>query len=349
MKKSLWISVPLSLICISANAATPAPSTSTASAPKAPAATAPQSTITPAAAQSATPAPQAGSTITPAAAQSATTAAPAASTAVKAPVKKAAATSTTKAPAPKAVEAPKVGYSLIFDTNYTLQASTQPNGKRSQSQDYSLIPGISYGDYSGNVTFTYEQDLVDSTSDGFADPAFGASRKAWELNKYFKLGPSVALVLPMTDDTKNNVGLLYNIGAALSLSLNTKTLGWDAWSISTSVAFNRNFTKYDTKAEDGNPNTMYRIRQRYNVGYAFTDKLSLSTRFQFDSNTSVGGIVRNSFLHWQALGYAITDNVEVNFTHANSNSLYKPTTYESNLNFYDEQKSNYSIGMTVSI
>ncbi|AGH96023.1 hypothetical protein [Pseudobdellovibrio exovorus] len=342
MKKNLWISVPLlSLICVGAHAAG-TPTVRMVRPAQAAAPTAPQSTVAAPQAQAAAPSAPAAKTATAAPTSSASVAKPAAAA-------QKAATSTTKAPAAKAEEKPSVSFGLMFDTNYTLQAKQQDDGSRSQEQDFTLMPSMKYSDYSANVSFTYVQDLADSkNSAGFIDPAFGFSRKAWKLNDYFNLGPSMSLILPMTDNSKNNVGLMYNIGAALSLSVNTKTLGWDNWRLSTSVSYNRNFTDYDTRL-DGNPNTAYRIRQRYNIGYNFTDQLSLSTRFQFDSNYSVSGIVRNSFLHFQSLGYDINDVVGVNFTHTNSNSMYKAQTYESNLKFFDDTSSTYSVGLTLSI
>lgn len=331
MKKNLWITIPVSLLCLSANAA----STTTTTRVARPAQAAAPGTST----------AQAPATTTATAPTAAKPAATATKMKMKAPT---AATSTVKAPAKKE-EPASLGFSLIFDTNHTIGAAPNDEGVRSESHDFSLIPGMSYGDYSTDVTFTYEQDMVDSSaSPGFYDPAFGFYRKAWELNKYFKLSPSISLILPMSDSSKNNVGLMYNVGAGLKLALNTKTLGWDNWSFNYNPSYTRNFTTYDTKL-NGDPNTLYRIRNRFNMGYSFTDKLSLSLRFQLDSNYSVEGIVRNNFLHYQYIAYAITDNVEVNVGHTNSAGLLKPATYENNLKFYDETSSTYSAGMTISI
>lgn len=337
MKNNLWISIPLSVLCagLTANAASQTPTTTR------------RVVVRPA--QTAAPAPTQGSSTAKAPTAPAPTATTVAPRPQTKPLKaKAAATSTVKAPAKKEEPPPTTSFGFVFDTNYSLQASTQADGTRTQGQDFTVIPSVKYGKYKADVAVTYEQDLVDSAaSPGFYDPGFGFYRSAWEPNSYVKISPSMSLILPMTDNSKNNVGLIYNIGGALSFSLNTKTLGWDNWSMSYVPSYTRNFTNYDTKLKDGSPNTMYRIRNRFNVGYSFTDKLSLATRFQFDSNYSVSGIVRNSFLHFQSLGYAINDTVEVNITHTNSNSLYKSQTYESNLKFYDDTSSIYSVGMTV--
>lgn len=279
------------------------------------------------------------------AANTVTIAQPAPSNTLAAP---AAATSTAAAPEKKE-EAPSVKYSMMFDTSYSMQAKQQPDGSRAEENSFTFMPGMSYGEYRASAVLIYSQDLADSAkSAGFYDPSFSLSKKSWKLGEYFSLGPSLSLALPMSDNSKNNVGLLYNIGGALSLSLNTKALGMDSWSISTSLGYNRNFTNYDTNAS-GSPNTAHRIRQRYNVGYQFTDKLSLSTRFQFDSSYTVNGVVKNAFLHYQTLGYDITDNISMSLGHANSNALLKADTYENNLKFFDDESSTYSVGVSVSL
>jgi hypothetical protein len=329
MKDNRFYLLPLSLICalsLNAQAATtttaPAPTgTTAATAPAAPAAPGSTTAVKPAA---------------PAAAKA------------KTATKPAAGTNKTKAPE-KAPEPAKLSFNLSFDASYTLQAEKPANDPRAQSMSYELTPGMGYGDYSAFAYFSYTQDLIDSTAPSWSDPLFGAGRKAWSLGEYFTLGPSGTIILPMTDATKNEVGLLYNIGGALKLGLKTKAIGLDNWSIAYSVAYNRNFTKFDTNARTNSPNTMSRIRQRFDVNYNITDSLSFFNRFQFDSNTSVYGVVRNSFLFVNSFSYQINDVVGVSLSHANGGSLLKPETYQNNLKLYDSESSEYSVGLSLGI
>jgi hypothetical protein len=259
----------------------------------------------------------------------------------------AAATSTTEVK--KAEEAPSLKFSLDLGFGYNLGAETQDDGTRSESMDYSFIPGMSYGVYKASVFELYEQDLKDTASNGsFIDPAFSFSRSSFELNKYFKLGPALSLTLPMSDSSKNSTELLYQAGGSLGLYLQTKQLGLDNWDIGYYIGYVRNFTKYATSAS-GDPVTMQRIRQRINVGYKLTEKLSIKTRFQFDSKYSSEGIVRNDFLHYENLVYDINGTLSFSFGHSYSNSLLDGTTYESNLHFYDKKKSQYTAELDVSI
>lgn len=297
---NFWISLPLSMICLFANAQAPATTT--------------------------------------------TTVATTASTTTKAAP--AVATSTTVAP--KKEEAPSVKYGVTYEAGYSMQAQTQPDGTRSQSMSHSFTPSLSYGEYKSTISIGYEQDLADSASNGFADPTFALSKKAWTLGDYFKLAPSGNLTLPMTDKSKNVVGLMYNIGGALGLSLNTKALGMDSLSVGYQLAVNKNFTNYDTSAT-GSPSTSHKLRNRFTLGYGFTESFSFFNMFDFNSSYSVNGVVTNSFFSLQSFGYGINDNVSVSVAHSNGGAYLKTGTYENNLKFFDSEGSNYSFTLEVNL
>lgn len=258
----------------------------------------------------------------------------------------AAATSTTEV---KKEEAPSVKYKLDLGIDYSIQAQTQSGGTRTEGLSYSFTPGLSYGIYKASVFTAYNQDLKDTSKTGYwYDPSFSFSRSSIPLNEYFKLGPALSLTLPVTDSSKNKTELLYSAGGSVGLYLETKKLGLDNWSMGYYLGYVRNFTRYATTSA-GDPVTMQRFRQRINVGYKFTDKFSLSTRFQFDSKYSSEGVVRNDFLHFETFGYDLTDTISVSFGHTNSGELLNGTTYENQLKFFDEANSEYSAGISISI
>ncbi len=287
-------------------------------------------------------------TATPASTTTTTVATPApAATATAAPVTAPAATSTTALP--KKEEAPSVKFKFDYSLGYTIQAQEQPKGTRKQELGHNFTPSMSYGDYSSFAYIGYEQDLIDTSSNGWSDVVLGLSKKSWELSKLLKLGPSIGAVLPLNDSTRNEVGLLYAASAALTLSLNTKTLGWDAWSMSYQANLSKNFLSYDTNAKSGSPNRAYGFRNRFNLGYDITEKISFFTRFDFNSNYTVNGVVTNGFAHFQSLGYTINDVTSVSITHANGGDVLKGGNYENNLKFYDAESSSYSVGLSVSL
>ena len=259
----------------------------------------------------------------------------------------AASTSTTAAP--KAEEAPKWSFRMGIGPSYTMGAQAKPDGSRSESLSTSFTPSVGYGNWTLMLFELYSQDLKNASGGGnFIDPMLFLSRKSIPLGDYLSIGLGANLTIPMTDSTKNNVNLLYGIGGSAQLNLNTKTLGMDAWKISYYLAGNRNFTQFSTTSA-GEPITMGRIRQRINVGYGFTENFSLSTRFEFDSNYSAEGVVRNKFMHYETLGYQITDSIGISAGHTNANTLLDGTTYQSNLKFFDENTSEYSVGLDISL
>ena len=309
MLKIMWTPLAMTLLCAIAHAQAPATSTSKTALDAKPAAT--------------TSASQDASGATPIAATSVTE------------VKK--------------DEPPSLKYSLDLSFGYTLQAEKQADGTQAESSSFAFTPGMSYGVYKASVFEQYNQNLKDTTKTGYwYDPAFSFSRTSFPLNDYFKFGPAISLTLPMTDGAKNTKELLYTIGGSTSFYLQTKNLGLDAWDIGYYIGYIRNFTKYSTDSA-GEILTMQRIRQRINVTYKFTDSLSLKTRFQFDSNYSTEGVVRNEFLTYQTLSYAINDTVSVSAGHTNSGSALDGTTYENNIKFYDQKKSEYSASLDISI
>jgi hypothetical protein len=312
MLKKLWLSLPLSMICMFAQAQTVTTASST-----------PTNTLAPA---------KSGTTMS----KSSVTAAPTAGT------------STTEV---KKEEDPKVKFGMSIAGSYGTQVQKQADGTRKESITYEFTPSIAYDKYTFMIYTAYEQDLKDTGSNGsFLDPSYILSRAGWTLNDYFKLSPGAVLVLPVSDDAKNNRNLLYSVTGNLTLGLQTKALGLDALSVSYMLGYTGNNTQFSTTAA-GEPLTAYRIRNRLNVGYKFTDKFSLATRFQMDSNYSAveAGVVKNSFLHFQSFAYALTDNLEISAGHSNDGSLLKGPDYKNNLKFFDEESSSYSVGLELSL
>lgn len=306
--KNLLITVPLSLICLFAQAATtPAP--------------APAST----AAKPATAAPGAATT---------------------------SAVNTSVAAAPAAAEPKHLSASLTLGAEYGIQGQQQPEGTRSQGMTYNIKPGLSYGDYTIKVDEYWDQDLVDPASgngDAWSDPNTIITRKGWDLGKYIKLSPQASFVLPTKTATRSEVGLIYSVSAAAGLALQTKALGMDAWSFGYQLQYTKTETQYDTNAKTGAPSNNFKIRNRITFGYQITDSIAFFNLFDFRSNYSVNGVVTNSFLTLQSIGYDINENVSVSIGHNNDSPYLKNDTYEPNLKLYDEAKSNYTVGIEMNI
>lgn len=311
--KNLWISLPISLICLFAQAQTT--TTTTASTPAPTAAKAPAKTTAPGAATTS-------------------------------------AVNTSVAAAPTEEPKKSVSFGLGLGAEYGWQAQQQPDGTRGQSMTYNIAPTMSYGDYTLKSDQYFEQDLIDSNasqSEAWTDPNLILSKKSVPLGQYFKFGPSATVVFPMKDSSRNAVGALYTVSGAATISVNTKALNMDAWSFGYQISATRYFTQFETRADNGNPNAFSRLRNRLTFGYQIMDKLSFFNLFDFNSNYSVNGVVTNSFFSLQSIGYDLTDSLNISVGHANSGSVLKAKTYENNLKMYDEKGSFYSLGLSLSI
>lgn len=302
MLKNFWKSLPITLICVSAYAATTPPAASTVKAPAAPG------------------------------------------------------TSTMAAPAAPAANPTTFGLSI--DASYETQAYAQKdadgNVTRSETMAYGFTPSMKFGDgYKLSSYWEYDQNLnTDSNaSPDWIDPSVTLSRKAWELGKYIKLGPSGTVTLPMSNGSKNTTNLKYAAAGKLNASLNTANLGMDAFSLSYGVQYTRFFTEFSTNTK-GDPVTQSRLRQDIHVGYQIIDPLSFDFFFRHDSKFSSEGVTRGFFIMQQTLEYAINDSLSVNVNHTNAADVLKKDeqeNYQNAIKFDDVENSTYSVGVSLSI
>jgi hypothetical protein len=303
MLKNFWKSLPITLICVSAYAATTPPAASTVQAP-------------------------AG-----------------------------AGTSTMAAPAPAAPKPTTFG--LALDLSYEAQAYAQKDQEtgtvtRSESLAYGFTPSMKFGDgYRLSSYWEYGQNLnTDSNSSGeWIDPSVSLSRKAWELGKYIKLGPSATVTLPLSNGSKNTTNLKYAAAGKLTTSLNTANMGLDAFSASYGLQYVRFFTEFSTNTK-GDPVRQSRLRQDINLGYQIIDPLSFNFFFRHDSNFSSEGVTRGFFIMQQTLEYSINDSLSVNVNHTNAADVLKKDeqeNYQNAIKFDDIENSTYSVGVSLSI
>ena len=89
--------------------------------------------------------------------------------------------------------------------------------------------------------------------------------------------------------------------------------------------------------------------KRLSASYDFYDSISFSTRFQFESAFDTAGTVTNAFLHFEQLEYYSNDYLAAFLGHTNSNGLFNPETYQNNLKLYDNNSSEYYLGLTLSL
>ncbi len=247
---------------------------------------------------------------------------------------------------PKKVE-PLFKLGLDLSTTYGLQSEKQSDGTQSQSLYYEANPKVQYGIYSLVGAIYYYQNLQSPQYDEWQDSTLTFTRSAWNAGDYVLLVPYLIYGAPLSKSSREKSFITSTAGTSVNVGLNTANLGLPQLILNYSFNYTKMFTSSDLNSKK-EPNVDYRLRQRFNFGYSFTETFSFKTRFQFDSAYAKDNFVTNAFLHYQQFDYRTNDYVTIYAGHANSNGLYNPETYENNLKFYDGKSSEFFLGFTLS-
>lgn len=241
-----------------------------------------------------------------------------------------------------------LSYKVTLGAKTTAQAETQSDGSRSQNIEYTITPEMSFSDYTLMTSLSYTQELLESKKSEMSDIPLILNRKDWKFD-YVGIAPEGFILFPVKEKTRDVVQLKYTLGITMNLNLDLQQmLSWDSARISYSLGYAKSVTDYSTSTK-GDPNIDYRIRQRLNYSYKFSDEWSLKFRFQFDSNYGTDDELKNAFTHFQSVEYAYSKKLKFSAGHSNSDSLYHKETYESNLKLYDSSTSELFFGVSYSI
>lgn len=263
-----------------------------------------------------------------------------------------AATSTTTTTAAKSAK--PVSFNFMYGLSYNAQMQEQENHARGEYLQHQFMPKMKMGDFSLFGDFYYYDDIKDPSASEWWDSAVVLTYKPVEIGKYFTLGPLGALGLPLQKSSREGGGIKYSLGTTLALGLNTKNMGLEALTLNYTIGYTKYTTEFHTKP-NGDPSADYRIRQRVNFGYQFTDKFSFSSRFQYDSGYSNQGVVKNAYYHFEVLEYQFTDIFAASIGHSTGSAVYSITEsgndilFENDLKFYDPKISEIGIGISLSI
>ncbi len=253
----------------------------------------------------------------------------------------------------KKVEPPVKLLGFILSSSYNRQGEKQKDGTLGEYYSHILNPSLQLGEFSLLGYFYYYDDIKSPGLNEWQDSVIALTKKPWELGNYFTLASGVAVTLPLSKASRE-IGQKYSIGTSLTLGLNTKNMGLPAWIFSYSVGYTKMNNEFETSPK-GEPVTSYRIRQRINIGYNFTDAFSFKTRFQYDSAYAYSNVVRNAFLHFQVFGYQFNDHLGVYVGHTNGGNAFlvkeseQDYYLENNVKFFDPNASEYAVGIDLSI
>lgn len=249
------------------------------------------------------------------------------------------------AAAPVVAPAPKI-FGIAFVPTYNIQAEKQADKTQFEYHYFELRPTVKLGDYKITATLYYYDDKHNPKYSEWKDSYLSLNRKAWVLGDYFYLTPGSSLGFPLAKDSYDKAGIKSSLGVSLRLDLNTQYIGLKSTQLYYSLGYTKYFTKSDTK-KNGAAAPSYRVRQRLNYAYIFTENFGFLFRFQFDSNYATDNDLKNSFWHFQEFDYSVNKNLTLMIGHQNANNLYNSETAENNLKLYDKVTSEYYTGFTL--
>ncbi len=240
-----------------------------------------------------------------------------------------------------------VKFSAGLSLSYEQQAEVAEDGTQAKGLGFEVIPKLTIGDYSISAKVIYAYNTVEPETSEFADGLISAGYKGWHLFPALKLTPGLSVELPFSKESRENRGIIYVANTGLRLSLDTKYLDIEKYALSYSVSYGH-FTNEFTTRENGDPAVKYKIVQTVSTSYDF-DPISLSLLLQFGSNYSYEDVVRNGFLHVEAISFKHTESLGYSLYHYNIGPLLKGTNYENNLKAYDKDSSIVGVSIDLSI
>jgi hypothetical protein len=233
-------------------------------------------------------------------------------------------------------------YGLVFlpSMNFPVTKDNPDGPKNYLYNEFNLY--VDFGSYKVVGYFYHYYVPSEPSESDWEDAQINVNKKAIGFGDNFLLTPFLTAGIPMSRGSKENT-VQYSLGGSLNLALNTTALDIPELKLNYSLGYLKYFVGEELNSK-GDPNISYRIRQRINFSYYFTEKISIFSRFQFDSFFDLDGEVNNSFLHYENLCYDLTENYSVYIGHYNANTLYHEETYESNLKIYDNSTSEFTLG-----
>jgi hypothetical protein len=237
-------------------------------------------------------------------------------------------------------------FSTAVTIAYEQKAEENQKGVRDRALGLTLVPKFSFYDFSLRGDFIYVYDLnAPRVGTGWLDGVISLLYDGWKVSAV-KLSPYTSVELPLSKESRENreIKLVNNFG--FLATLDTKSLDIPELSMSYSAAYGYYTNEYTTRV-NGEPATEYKIVQTFKAGYKF-NPLFVAFKFQYTNAYSYEDVVRDGFLHYEALGFGVSESLSFSLYHYNKAPFLKDTTYENNLKTYDATTSTVGLSMDMT-
>ncbi len=210
------------------------------------------------------------------------------------------------------------------------------DGTKTDSVDSTLSLSYLFAEkYKLNSTFYYNQNLNTDKGD-WDDLDLSLVKKPTPLFSRLLFAPGILGVVPMAKNSYIRKEYLGGVGAVAKFSFEPRTFvgGLD---FKFSFSLIKNAFKYETTI-DGKPNSEYSSIQKFVASHAYKN-LTTSLIFLHLNNVSFQNELRESFLHFEEIGYNFNSRFSVAIGHANTGSALKPNGQDTNILLINENSS----------
>ncbi len=198
--------------------------------------------------------------------------------------------------------------------------------------------------YKLNSIFYYNQNLNTQKGD-WDDLDLSLVKKPAPLFSRLLFAPGILGVIPMAKSSYIRKEYQGGIGGVAKFSFEPRTFvgGLD---FKFSLSLIKNAFKYETTL-DGKPNSEYSSVQKFVASHAYK-KLTTSLIFLHLNTLSFQNEIRESFIHFEEIGYDFNSRFSVAVGHANTGSALKPNGQDSNILLINENSSVVYASTTVN-
>lgn len=198
--------------------------------------------------------------------------------------------------------------------------------------------------YKLSSLFYYSQNLKTDKGD-WDELILSFSHAPIGLYSRLLVSPALLGMIPMSKDANFRQEFKGGLGAGLRFSFapNTFVGGLD---FKFSVSLYRNFFEAET-ATDGKPNSEYSSIQKITASHTYK-KISSSIVFYHINALTYQNNIKESFMHFEEIGYNFTDSFSLAVGHGNIGSGLKPNGQDNNILITDENSSVLYVSSTLN-
>lgn len=245
------------------------------------------------------------------------------------------------------VDAPKASekFETTVALDYETQIAKEPNREKTVDLNLTIFPTYVLTPKMQLMakTIITQHQINEKSSTKFetemSDTLIGLVGSSFEFPGPTSLGHGLAIILP-TNKTSATVDRLKGT-IRLSNGFDTK---WGPASLRYRLGIQRSAHEYTVNAE-GSPNIEWALRNSLEVNIEFTDKFSAKYSGLYIQGRTYRGFERQTFTSDVSLEYDYTPAFHLTGGLSNKGSALAANGRDSNLKFYDENVSTWSLGI----